>query len=94
MNRQEQEAFDRGLDEYFDGLKADYDAQQLAEGPHCVGCKKRPDELLEYTDLTSDGSYASASAAVRDDGTFNPTNGHFWCMACYIKAGMPLGVAP
>jgi hypothetical protein len=26
---------------------------------------------------------------VYEEGTFNPTNGHFLCDDCYIKAGMP-----
>lgn len=30
----------------------------------------------------------------RHDGTYNPDNGHFWCDACYIAAGMPLGRCP
>jgi len=29
---------------------------------------------------------------ITNDGTFNPDNGHFLCMGCYIQAGMP--VAP
>lgn len=26
---------------------------------------------------------------IKEEGTYNPSNGHFLCDACYIKAGMP-----
>jgi len=30
-------------------------------------------------------------AVIREEGTYNPNNGHFLCDSCYIKAGMPTG---
>jgi len=32
-----------------------------------------------------------ASFVIQEDGTYNPSNGHFLCNDCYIKAGMPSG---
>jgi hypothetical protein len=60
----------------------------------CVVCGKKPAELDEYSP-ESTGENLSAEDFVRQgEGTFNPDNGHFYCTPDYIKAGMPLGVAP
>ena len=59
----------------------------------CQGCGKRPEELSEY--VNNPESMDDPLAYVREnEGTYNPANGHFWCTACYIEAGMPLGVCP
>lgn len=61
----------------------------------CVGCGKEPKEIPEYVELAKDEGHETADEAVRhEEGTFNRENGHFWCTPDYIKAGMPLGVAP
>lgn len=60
----------------------------------CACCGKKPEELAEYRDIAKVEGYTSAEEAVRrEEGTYNPRNGHFYCTACYIKKGMPLGVA-
>jgi hypothetical protein len=73
------------------------DRGPLVEGPVCVGCGKTPDQLAEYVEMVAPdyGGFKSADEAVRkNEGTFNRQNQHFWCTSCYIKVGMPLGVAP
>lgn len=60
----------------------------------CIGCNKTPDELPEYKSIAKAEGYESATQAVmREEGTYNPRNGHFYCTSCYIKEGMPSGVA-
>ena len=60
----------------------------------CVGCNKKPSEISEYVDMVEAGEYKTANDAVRNnEGTYNPSNGHFYCTSCYIKKGMPLGIA-
>ena len=58
----------------------------------CQGCKKRPDEISEYID-NYENMDDPFEYVRQHEGTYNPMNGHFWCTGCYIKAGMPLGVA-
>ena len=64
-----------------------------ADNPHdpiCVGCARRPDEIAIYVEIAGDMGFASpAEYVVRDEGTYNPTNGHFLCDPCYIKNGSP-----
>lgn len=61
----------------------------------CVGCRKHPSSIHEYVDMAEREGYDSAAAFVRhEEGTYNRANGHFYCTACYIAAGQPLGVAP
>lgn len=60
----------------------------------CVCCGKKPEEIAEYRDIARVEGYASAEEAVkRQEGTYNPRNGHFYCTSCYIKVGMPSGIA-
>lgn len=60
----------------------------------CKGCGKKPEELMEYIMLVEESGYATAEEAMRkEEGTFNPDTGLFYCTSCYIKAGMPLGKA-
>ena len=45
-------------------------------------------EELDNTDI--EFRQAKRVAYVRnEEGTLNPTNGHFLCDSCYIKAGQP-----
>jgi hypothetical protein len=61
----------------------------------CVGCDRVPDEIDEYIEAAKDEGLRHPSQFVRrNEGTYNPDNGHFYCTKCYIKAGQPLGVAP
>lgn len=60
----------------------------------CISCGKKPEELAEYRDIARVEGYVTAEDAVRrEEGTYNPRNGHFYCTSCYIKAGMPRGIA-
>ena len=63
--------------------------------PMCIGCGHHPEEISEYVDAAKEEGYLHTSQYVRrNEGTYNPDNGHFWCTSCYIKNGQPLGVAP
>lgn len=70
-------------------------ADTLQDRLVCVGCDRTPEELDEYDPFVLDDQYPSRTAAVLgEEGTLNPLNGHFWCTDCYIRVGMPTGVAP
>ena len=60
----------------------------------CIGCKKTPEELDEYAYWNTQSGLEANEYVEKEEGTFNPVNGHFYCTECYDKAGMPLGVAP
>ncbi|HYE39172.1 MAG TPA: hypothetical protein VEB23_04525 [Ramlibacter sp.] len=57
--------------------------------PVCTGCKKRPAELDEYTELAADENMTPDEYVRKEEGTYNPENGHFLCTNCYVEAGMP-----
>ena len=59
--------------------------------PICVGCQKPPTELAEYCERYWE---IPPDVTVKDDGTYNPDNGHFWCTACFVNEKCPPGVAP
>lgn len=62
--------------------------------PICIGCDRKPPEISEYKPAAT-GMFMDANTyVVRNEGTYNKENGHFYCTSCYVKAGMPLGVAP
>jgi hypothetical protein len=83
--------------------------QATPDNPLCRGCKKPPHEISEYVNAVRAEGYCPSQfladpngkpmrneAAIfvkREEGTYNPETGWFWCTACYIKAGQPLGVA-
>jgi hypothetical protein len=62
--------------------------------PVCVVCKKVPTEINEYQPEMTGENLDPTTYVIRNEGTYNRENGHFYCTDCYIKAGMPLGVAP
>lgn len=57
--------------------------------PICVGCDKRPDELDEYSPDSTGEDMTPDEYVKFGEGTYNPSNGHFLCTSCYIKAGQP-----
>lgn len=67
----------------------------------CKCCGKKPEELSYYVDQAkSENEYLkegekpyTADDIAREDGTYNPKTGMFYCFSCYIKIGMPLGTA-
>ena len=60
----------------------------------CVICGKAPSMISEYTMMAEENGFNSPEDFVRsEEGTYNPSNDLFCCTGCYIKIGMPLGVA-
>jgi len=58
----------------------------------CTGCGKHPDQLEEYIDAAAAEPEFYTDAAdyvTQEEGTLDPSNGHFLCTDCYIAAGMP-----
>ena len=63
----------------------------------CIKCNRQPHEIGEYIDAAEkEPEYFDSPEdfVKQEEGTYNHTNGHFWCTKCYVSAGMPLGVAP
>jgi hypothetical protein len=54
----------------------------------------QPHEIDEYTDHELIGDLTPEQYVQSEEGTYNPANGHFYCTACYVEVGMPLGKAP
>jgi hypothetical protein len=73
--------------------------------PRCKRCLKNPEQIPEYTAMVRDEAAMAAEEGKpppfanawdyvrREEGTYNPETGKFWCTECYIKVGMPLGTA-
>ena len=59
----------------------------------CVGCCKKPEEIGEYVDCAEENDMTALDYVIQEEGTYNPRNGAFLCTECYIKQGMPDGVA-
>lgn len=57
----------------------------------CIGCGKKPSEIIEYVFEAEANGYSSAEEFVKvEEGTYNPADESFYCTSCYIKAGMPI----
>lgn len=61
--------------------------------PMCFECGKAPSELTEYVTAAREYEITPDEYVRREEGTYNPQTGFFWCTECYIKIGMPLGKA-
>lgn len=59
----------------------------------CRGCGKHPSEIWEYTPDSTGEDLPAHEYVQREEGTFNRETGRFWCTACYVAVGMPLGTA-
>ena len=59
----------------------------------CAICGLKPSEILEYSSEAKLLGISPDDYVIEEEGTYNPKNGHFYCTSCYIKIGMPLGVA-
>lgn len=57
--------------------------------PICAYCKKPPAEIEEYIEGAAAHETTPDDYVRREEGTFNPANGHFACTECYIAIGMP-----
>jgi len=55
----------------------------------CTGCNKKPNEIDEYIEAAEDLGMTENEYVLQEEGTYNPSNGHFLCTNCYINAGMP-----
>lgn len=60
----------------------------------CRVCGMTPDQLEEYVDMGRVEGMAPEEFVRSEEGTFNRETGGFYCTACYIRIGQPLGVAP
>jgi len=59
----------------------------------CAECGRRPDEIHEYVWAAKECGCTPEEYVRQEEGTYNPRTGRFWCSECYVKIGMPLGVA-
>ena len=59
------------------------------EQPLCIKCMKFPREIPEYVDAAREEDMTPDEFVRQEEGTYNPSNGHFLCTDCYVKAGMP-----
>jgi hypothetical protein len=57
--------------------------------PLCTGCNKHPAQIDEYVDAAEAEAMTPDEYVTKEEGTFNYSNGHFHCTACYIAAGSP-----
>jgi hypothetical protein len=57
--------------------------------PLCTGCNKHPADIKEYVNMGQAEDMTPDDFVRREEGTYNPENGHFLCTSCYIKAGQP-----
>ncbi len=59
----------------------------------CKVCGKTPQEIEEYVDMGKAESMTPEEFVRQEEGTYNRETGMFYCTECYVKVGMPLGVA-
>lgn len=57
--------------------------------PICTGCNKPASEIDEYIESAKEYGLTVEQYVAEEEGTYNPTNGHFLCTNCYINAGLP-----
>ena len=65
--------------------------------PMCMGCARRPPEIDGYVEMVKQEGMIDTIPeedqvrvyVIRNEGTYNPNNGHFFCDDCYIINGMP-----
>jgi len=55
----------------------------------CIGCHKRPEQIKEYFKAAQEYECTPTQFVQREEGTYNPENGHFACTECYIEMGQP-----
>lgn len=59
----------------------------------CKICKRKPEEIEEYTHAAEAENMTPEEYVKTEEGTYNSRTGLFYCTECYIKIGMPLGLA-
>ena len=63
-------------------------SMRLNPEPYDPKCKRFASEMAYLDDYLEPGE-TRAEYILREEGTLNPTNLHFLCDDCYIKAGQP-----
>lgn len=66
------------------------ECNKKAEEPVCKICGRKASEIHECVCNPDD---VAPDVYAREDGTYNPFTNQFICTTCYIKIGMPLGMA-
>lgn len=59
----------------------------------CRDCHKTPSQIDEYLIAAEDFKMSPEEYVRREEGTLNRETGQFFCTACYVTRGMPLGTA-
>lgn len=59
----------------------------------CKVCGKAPSEIEEYIECAKYNDSTPEEYVKEFEGTYNSSNGLFYCTDCYIKIGMPYGIA-
>ncbi len=59
----------------------------------CKVCGKHPNDIKDYTYYARREKVTNEQYVKENEGTYNPKTGLFYCDACYIKSGLPLGKA-
>jgi hypothetical protein len=61
----------------------------------CAECLRAPGDISEYVSSAqlSTREETPEEYVMREEGTYNPHQRTFWCTQCYLKIGMPLGIA-
>ena len=67
--------------------------EPVIERVRCKGCGEIPENLPEYRYEAFRLNMTPTEYVRREEGTYNPKTGRFYCSRCYIHAGMPLGTA-
>ena len=52
-------------------------------------CKRSADEIPGVVEFAKMEDMTPDEWVKSEEGTYNPSNGHFACDTCYIKLGMP-----
>jgi hypothetical protein len=52
-------------------------------------CERHPDQIAEYVEAAKQCDLTPDEYVRKEEGTYNPDNGHFLCTDCYTAVGMP-----
>lgn len=56
----------------------------------CFHCGKKPEEIEEYVEAAREEETSPAEYVSKEEGTYDPVTGCFYCTLCYVEVGMPL----
>lgn len=59
----------------------------------CKLCGKKPCEISEYRSGAFSDGITADEYVIKEEGTLNKNTGKFYCTSCYVKLGMPSGIA-